>query len=243
MRKIAIANRKGGVGKSTTAVHLAAGIAYTGKKVLLIDTDAQGNCSTMLGVDPETGLAELLEGGDSEPVEVRENLDLLAGGPDLSGSARLIARKDYDSQYMLSEALEVFDGKYDYVILDTPPGFNELSVNVLFYADEIMVPINMEVLSVQGFIGISQEIEEITKRGGGSIRYILPTMADGRKGLTGDILRQLRGKYPEQAMEPIRYQARMSELPAKGQTIYEHDKTARASLDYAKACVRILDDG
>ena len=104
MRKIAIANRKGGVGKTTTAVNISAGLALAGNKVLLIDTDTQGHCSRLLGVNPDKGLAELIDGSckPSEAVtEAREKLYLLAGSKELSGVQRLIARQTMRAEYVL----------------------------------------------------------------------------------------------------------------------------------------------
>lgn len=245
MRKIIIANRKGGTAKSTTAVHLAAGLAKIKKRVLLIDTDAQGNCAKMLGVSPTSGLAELIDNNVSPTdalICARPGLFLLSGSNRLAGTTRIIAREDFDSQYVLSRALEPYEGQYDFAVLDTGPGYSPMSVNVLFYGNEILVPINMEFLSVQGFIDFMGELEPVRERAGVAIRYILPTMADGRKGLTADILAQLAARFPAQVCDPIHYAARMSEIPRKGITIYEEDVSARPSVDYAKLTGRILQD-
>lgn len=245
MRKIVVANRKGGTGKSTTAVHLSSGLAQAGRKTLLIDTDAQGNCSRMLGVDPERGLAQLIDGSVDPEVavfEARPKLWLLAGSKELAGAARLIARKDFDSQYVLGEALKPYESQYDYAILDTGPGYSIMSVNVLFYGQEIIVPISMESLAVFGYLDFIGELEPIRERSGAYVRYILPTMADGRKGLTADILKQLRERFPAQCCEPIRYAARFGELPMIGATIYENEPTSRAAIDYARLTRRVIED-
>ncbi len=246
MRKIIVANRKGGTGKSTTSVHLAAGLAKVGSSVLLIDTDAQGNCSKMLGQEPISGLSELIAKSVSPEeaiIEARPNLSLLSGSHRLAGTTRIIAREDFDSQYVLTKALEPYEGKYDFVVLDTAPGYSPMSMNVLFYGNEILVPINMEVLSVQGFIDFMGELEPVRERAGVAICYVLPTMADGRKGLTAEIIAQLETRFPAQVCEPIHYAARMSEIPRKGVTIYEEDDSARPAVDYAKLTRRILKDG
>lgn len=246
MRKIIIANRKGGVGKTTTAVHLSMGITKVNHSVLLIDTDGQGNCSYMLGVKPEVGLPELLmeEISPQEAViEVRENLYLLSGNKRMAKAARLIAREEYDSQYVLKNTLKPYEKKYDFVILDTAPGYDTLAINVFFYGKEVIVPINMEILSTRGFLDLLEELKPITKRSGVKIRFILPTMADGRKGLTKDIIDQLQENFGALVCNPIRYMARMSEIPRKGKTIYEEDQKSRPALDYAELTGRILQNG
>ena len=158
---MAVALSKGGVGKSTTAVSVAAGLAHAGAQVLLIDTDTQGQVAGMLGVHPPAGLAELLA-GEQHPeeamIEARERLWLLAGGRGLAGSKRLIDRKDFGGERTLGEALVPLDGRYDYVILDTAPGWDVLSVNVLFYAAEILAPIALEVLSLQSLLEFQKSL-------------------------------------------------------------------------------------
>jgi len=137
MRKIAIALSKGGTGKTSTAVNLAAGLAAQGQRVLLIDTDTQGQAALALGVAPEVGLAELMAGEISAPEALcvaRERLWLLAGGPGLSGIQRLIARQDFGGERLLAQALAPYAGRYDFVLLDTAPGWDSLLINVLFYA-------------------------------------------------------------------------------------------------------------
>jgi len=236
MKKIAIANRKGGVGKTTTAVNLAAGLSLAGNTVLLIDTDTQAHCSKILGVDPEKGLAELIDGATSHKctIEARPGLFLLSGGKKLSGTARLIARQQMRSEYVLSEALKTFEGKYDYVIIDTPPGFNELSINVLFYAAEVLIPVSMEILAIDGLEAFLEEIESIKKYTDIKVRYIIPTFVDGRVKKTAEILELLKRSFPDKVTFPVHYSSRLSESPHWGKTIYEYDRRARVSQDYAK---------
>ncbi len=236
MRKIAIANRKGGVGKTTTAVNVAAGLALAGNKVLLIDTDTQGHCSRLLGVDPEVGLAELIDGTvtPSEAIiTARDGLFLLAGNRNLEGISRLISREGINPQLYLSRRLKQFDGQYDYVILDTAPGFNELNINVFFYVNEVMVPVSLEVLSVEGLIAFRQEIEQIQEYADVQIKYIVPTFTDYRIKITTEILAQLRKHFPDILTAPIRYSVKLKESPGWGKTIFEYSVKDRVSYDYA----------
>lgn len=232
MRKIAIANRKGGVGKTTTAVHIAAGLALAGYRTLLIDTDSQGHCSRLLGVDPDKGLADFLDGSDAI-VAAREGLDLLAGTKALSRFPAIVPERTYRRELILSEALERIP-EYQYVIVDTAPGFSDLSVGVLFYVQEVVVPVSMEVLAVEGLIALTEELEEIGKYTDLSLRAILPTFADGRVGKTDSIVSQLQEAFGKLVIFPVHYSTRFSELAAWGRTIYEYEPKGRGSQEYAK---------
>ena len=175
MRKIAVANRKGGVGKTTSAVHLAAGLALAGRKVLLIDTDAQGHAGRLLGVDPGKGLADVMEGQlrlDQAITTARSGLDLLAGGKALAGVDRLIARESIRPEERLSKMLAGLEGKYEYVIVDTSPSFSELSTNVLFYCSEAVVPVSMEILAAEGLVSFAEEVKHVQEYHELAVRWI-----------------------------------------------------------------------
>ena len=247
MRRIAISLSKGGVGKTTTAVNIAAGLARAGYSVLLIDTDTQGQAGRALGAMPEIGLAELIS-GDAGPVEaiqeVREKLYLLAGGRSLAGLKRLIDRKDFRGERTLADGLESLDGHYDYILLDTAPGWDSLTVNVLFYTDEILAPVSMEVLTLTGLIYFQESIAAIQEyRPELEIRYILPTFYDRRVKKSEEILAQLQAAYPEQLCSPIRYSVRLSEAPGYGQSIYEYAPGTTGAEDYQALVERIVRDG
>lgn len=240
--RIAVSLSKGGVGKSTTAVSLAHGLARKGRRVLLIDTDTQAQCSQMLGVKPKAGLAELLDGKVSHTealTSARANLWLLAGSRALGEAKRLIARRDIRSEAVLSEALEPYS-QFDYVVLDTSPGWDSLSVNVLFYADTILSPVSLEALSVDGLASFLKSVEPIQKYTDVAIEYILPTFMDGRVKKSQEILDQLVSHFLDKVCAPIRYSVRLSEAPAFGQTIFEHASSDRAAEDYTKLVERLL---
>lgn len=246
MRKIAIALSKGGVGKTTTAVNLAAGLAKAGKTVLLVDVDTQGQAARALGCDPAAGLAELaLKEASLETclAEARPNLWLLAGGRSLAGLKRLITRQDFGGEQTLAEALAPLDGRYDYTILDTAPGWDALTINVLFYAVEVLAPVSLEVLTLQGLSEFARSMASIQRYHPTlTLKYILPTFLDRRVRKSEEILAQLQGHYGDQVCAPVRYSVRLSESPGYGQTIFEYAPGSPGAEDYQKLTERILQD-
>jgi len=247
MRKLAVSLSKGGVGKTVTACHLAHGLAKAGRKVLLVDADTQGQCSLFLGVQPVVGLAEVASGevASKEAVlEARENLWLLAGGRDLAGVKRLIARKDVGGEQTLCEALAPLDGKFDYAILDTSPGWDSLTIASLFYAEEVLAPVSLEAATLLGLLDFRKSLEAVQRYHNGlSLRYVLPTFFDRRVRKSEEILQQLRGHFQDQLCKPIRYSVRLSESVAFGQTVFEYAPASPGAEDYEALTRRMLKDG
>jgi chromosome partitioning protein len=247
MRKIAVALSKGGVGKTTTAVNLAAGLARGGQRVLLVDMDTQGQVARALGVQPSSGLAQVvLE--NLEPARAilpaREGIGLLAGGRLLAGLKRVIARKDFGGERTLAEALESLDGRYDLVLVDTAPAWDSLTVNALFYANEVLIPVALEVMALQGLIEFVRSLRSVQAYHEAlALRYILPTFMDRRVKKSQEILNQLQSYYAEAICEPIRYNVRLSEAPGHGQTIFEYAPRSPGAQDYGLLSERILRDG
>ncbi|MBU0731033.1 MAG: zinc-ribbon domain-containing protein [Proteobacteria bacterium] len=245
-RRIGVTLSKGGVGKTTTSVNLAAGLALAGFKVLLIDTDTQGQDSFMLGVNPKAGLTELVTQEvrpEEAIIKARERLWLLAGGKSLAGLKRIIDRKDFGGEMTLKETLEPLDGAYDYVIVDTSPGWDPLTVNVLFYVKEILAPVSLEVMTLQGLVEFLKSMSAIQKyRKGVSLKYILPTFRDQRVKKSTGILERLEQLYGNILCTPIRYNVRISEAPAYGQTIYEYAPGSPGALDYRELVRKIANN-
>ncbi|MCB9139656.1 MAG: ParA family protein [Caldilineaceae bacterium] len=244
MRKIAVALSKGGVGKTTTAVNLAAGLADAGRRVLLVDLDTQDQAARMLGVDPAAGIAELVAGdlpADDALFPAREKLTLLAGGSSLAGLKRIIARKDFGGERTVSDALTPLDDRFDYVVIDTAPGWDTLAINALFYADEILTPVALEVLAVQGLLDFARNVQSIQQYHDRlTLRYVLPTFMDRRVKKSGEILAQLEESFGDRVCAPIRYNVRLSEAPGYGQTIFEYAPRSSGAEDYAALTERIL---
>lgn len=245
-RRIAVSLSKGGVGKTTTAVNLAAGLALAGFKVLLVDTDTQGQAAYMLGVKPKAGLTELMTGEvipDECLAKPRDRLWLLAGGRSLAGVKRLIARKDFRGEMTLSEALTPIDGRFDYVIVDTSPGWDVLTINVLFYVQEVLIPVSLEVMAIQGLLEFNRSLASVQNYHKDlALKYVVPTFLDKRVKQSEDILNQLSAHYNSRLCPPIRYNVRLSEAPGYGKTIYEYAPGSPGAKDYRDLVRRVAGD-
>lgn len=246
MRKIAVALSKGGVGKTTTAVNLSAGLADLGARVLLVDMDTQGQAAKALGVKPKSGLADLISNSsapDEAITQVRDRLWLLAGGRELVGLKREIARKDFGGERTVSDGLEKLDGRYDYVIMDTAPGWDTLTINALFYVTEVIAPVALEAMALQGLrefgvsLGAIQRYHQQL-----SLTYILPTFMDRRVKKSQQIYDLLLEYYHDRVCEPIRYNVRLSEAPGLGKTIFEHSPRCVGAEDYRALVARVVGD-
>lgn len=246
MRKVAFANAKGGVAKTTTCVNVGAGLALAGYRSLLVDCDTQGQVTKSLGVQAGEGLAELVQGDaalDDVQIEVRENLFVIAGGGKLSGVKRLISRREMRSELVLSEALEDLQG-YDFVLLDTAPSWDVLNVNCLFYVDEFLIPVSMEVLALQGVGDFLSRVKEVQRyREGLIIRGIIPTFYDGRVKKSAEILEQLERHFPNTVWPAVRYNSKLSEAPGFGQHIFEYAKRSNGAADYGRLAKRLAEGG
>ena len=242
MRKVAFTNAKGGVAKTTTCVNMGAALALADYRTLLVDCDTQGHVTKSLGVQAGEGLAELVQ-GDADlrdvQIEARENLFVIAGGGALSGVKRLISRRDMRSELVLSEVLADLRG-YDFVLLDTAPSWDVLNVNCLFYADELLLPVSMEVLALQGIGDFLGRVEQVQRyRDGLRIQGIIPTFYDARVKKSAEILEQLKRYFSGSLWPPVRYNTKLSEAPGFGQHIFEYAKKSNGAADYARLVERL----
>lgn len=254
MRRIAVAMAKGGVGKTTTAVNLAHGLAMQGHQVLLVDGDTQGQAAKFLGVNPRYGLYEFVTGADSHGNRVakkdtlypcRDNLWLLDGGIKLVELKHWLGEQPRQHrQSAISNALIPKGGGLDYLIFDCAPGWDLLSVNILMAVKEVLCPVALQGPALEGlktFFGylMSSQRHNLDLQ----LKYIVPTMFDRRARHSEDILRQLRRLFRKQICDPIGYSVRLSEAPGRGKTIFEYRASAASAMDYRTLTRRVKQDG
>ena len=247
-RRIAILNHKGGTGKTTTAVNLAAGVAERGHRVLLIDTDAQGNVGVCLGISGERSLYHVLVEG-AEPtkvaVPVRSNLDVITSNESLAAAEIWLARQDVgDRSRVMTRRLNLMkvSRRYDYVVIDCGPSLNLLNQNALSYADEVVIPVTCDYLALVGVKQVLRTIREVERHLHHAVRIsaVLPTFFDNRTRLSREVLETLKGHFRKKCLQPIRQNTRLAEAPSHRKTIFEHAPHSHGAEDYTRVVEWLL---
>ncbi|WP_084620531.1 AAA family ATPase [Agromyces italicus] len=256
-RVLTISNQKGGVGKTTTAVNLAAALARSGAKVLVIDLDPQGNASTALGVDHrseqksvyEVLVADLPLTEVIRPSTEHERLDCVPATIHLAGAeielVSLVAREQR-LRRALDRHLATMDRAYDYVFIDCPPSLGLLTINAFVAAREVLIPIQCEYYALEGLSQLLSNIELIEKHLNPELRLstILLTMYDSRTNLAQQVAQEVRDHFPIQTLQTIIPRSvRVSEAPSYGQSVISYDFASSGSLSYREAAAEIARRG
>jgi len=238
-RIIAFANQKGGVGKTTSAVNIAAGVAALGKKVLLCDFDPQGNASSGVGVDKnnEKTIYDILMGDNPYEALLKtqfENLDCIPASVSLAGAELEIADEPR-RETKLKAALDMLRLDYDYIFIDCPPSLGLLTINAFCAADGVIVPMQCEYFALEGLSQLMKTLSIVKKKYNPNLMLdgVVVTMFDGRLNLSLQVLEEIKNYLPGKLFRtPVPRNVRLSEAPSYGMPIKYYDKNSKGARAY-----------
>ena len=250
-RVISIANQKGGVGKTTTAINLSAFLALADKKVLVIDSDSQGNASSGFGIDKrnlKNTFYDLISAKISfeetkVPIDGFEKLDVLPSNTELSGAEIELIGLDY-REYIYKNIIAEIKDQYDYIIIDCPPSINMLTINALTASDSILVPIQCEYYAMEGLTELMHTINLIRKKLNPSLEIegVVFTMYDARTNLSLQVVEEVRKYLGENVYKSIiPRNVRLSEAPSHGLPINFYDEKSKGAEAYELLAQEVIE--
>jgi chromosome partitioning protein len=248
-RVYALANQKGGVGKTTTAINLAACLAEAGERALVIDLDPQANATSGLGERANgTSAYDLLDGVPLAELAQRtrfENLDLVPSRPELAGAVVELARRDDGESYLARSLGDVRD-RYSFVFLDCPPALGPLTVNALAAADRVLVPVQAEYYALEGLSQLVRSVELVRARLNPrlSLGGVLLTMVDGRTRLSAEVAREVRRHFGELVFATaVPRSVRLAEAPSHGLPAIAYDRRSAGADAYWQVAMELVSRG
>ncbi len=248
MNIIAFANQKGGVGKTTSAVNIAADLGCLGKKTLLVDCDPQGNASSAVGAkSSEVTLYDVMLSGADVKSAIQKtkfkNLDVLPS--DMNMAAADIALADQPKrENKLKDAFETLDGEYDYIILDCPPSLSLITLNALTASDYVTVPMQCEYFALEGLSQLVFTIKQVRRLYNPELDLlgVILTMYDGRLNLTIQVMEEIKKHFPNKVFKnSIPRNVRLSEAPSHSKPINYYDKFSRGALNYMEVTKELIE--
>lgn len=251
-RVIAVANQKGGVGKTTTVINLAAYLADSGKRVLAVDIDPQGNTTTGLGIDKsliDVSIYDVLLGDEPlvealVPTDV-VGLHLLPATLDLAGAEVELSQAD-GREMLLDRHVKRIRDRYDYVFVDCPPSLGLLTINALTAADAVMIPMQCEFFALEGLSQLLSTVDLVRERLNARLRLegVLLTMYDARTNLAAQVAEEVRRHFHQQVYQAvIPRTVRLSEAPSHGQPILRYDPKSRGAEGYQRLAQEVMQHG
>lgn len=246
---IAVTNQKGGVGKTTTSVNLAAALGFKGKKVLLIDCDPQSNASSGVGVTKDTYtlsiydcLADANKINDAIINTGFKNLFLIPSSSALSGAEIELVYEE-KREFFLKTALDKIKDDFDFIIIDSPPALGMLTLNILTASDTVLIPIQCEYYALEGLSQLIQSVRKIKKSLNPNldIEGILATMYDARTNLSIQVLDEVKKYFPQKVYKTvIPRNVRLSEAPSFGEPIISYDITSKGAESYLNLAIELI---
>jgi chromosome partitioning protein len=235
----AIVNQKGGTGKTTTAINLGSALAKLGKKVLLVDLDPQGNLSYSLGLsDEKNSMVDIFEGKKNlnQIIVKKENLYVAVGSTELADIDISLVNQE-NREYFLKKCLSKLKDDYDFILIDAPPSLSLLTINALAAADEVLIPLQLEVLTLQGLTQILNTIGSVRKKINPKLKTngLVFVMYDSRRKLSQEIFEFISANIKENIYKTlIRSNVKIAEAPSFGKSVVDYDPSSNGAEDYMK---------